>query len=65
VQLDRYFSGGGMNGAELASHFEESFFIHRLQSKTKDRVLDELLEPLVQAEKVKNKHVVLETLIKR
>jgi fructose-specific phosphotransferase system IIA component len=54
-----------MNGRELASHFQESLFIHRLESKTKDHVLDELLNPLVQTGKLKNKHMVFETLKRR
>lgn len=54
-----------MNSTKLASFFREEFFLPKLVSETKERVLGELVQPLVDAGKVKSKGLILETLNRR
>lgn len=50
---------------ELIHYFREDLFLPNIQSKTKDALLDEMVEPLLSHELIKNKRVILETLKKR
>jgi len=54
-----------MDSNQIAVYFQEDFFLPDLESKTKEEVLSELLQPLFDKKKVKNKSLILETLIKR
>ena len=54
-----------MNSTELADLFREGFFLPELASNSKAEVLEELVQVLVDAGKVKSKSLVLETLNKR
>lgn len=50
---------------ELVGYFREDFFLPDLQTDAKDNLLEEMVEPLLQHEVIKNKRVILETLKKR
>ncbi len=54
-----------MNSTELADLFRKGFFIPDLVSDSKAKVLEEMVQVLVDAGKVKSKSLVLETLKKR
>ena len=54
-----------MNPEELVHNFREDFFLPDLVAKTKDDVLGELIEPLLQKGKVKGKSIILEILNNR
>jgi fructose-specific phosphotransferase system IIA component len=54
-----------MHLTELVSYFREEFFLPDIQARDKEALLDEIVEPLLQAEVIKNKRVILETLKKR
>ncbi|HDQ45142.1 MAG TPA: PTS sugar transporter subunit IIA [bacterium] len=54
-----------MTSTELASYLKETQFIADLKSDTKNAVIEELLQPLVDAHLVKSKHLVLMTLKQR
>ena len=54
-----------MNTHKLAGFLHEEFFIPELGSKTREDVLEELVQPLVESGKVKSKNLILETLKKR
>jgi len=54
-----------MNTGEFVSYFKEEFFIPELQSKKKEAVLEELLQPLVDAKLIKSPGLVYETLLNR
>lgn len=50
---------------ELIHYFKEDLFLPNIQARTKDALLDEMAEPLLSHELIKNKRVILETLKKR
>jgi len=50
---------------ELIGYFREEFFLPALQSEGKEALLEEMVEPLLEHEVIKNKRVILETLKKR
>ena len=54
-----------MNSTKLVNFFREEFFLPKLISETKESVLEELVQPLVDAGKVKSKGLILETLNRR
>jgi PTS system nitrogen regulatory IIA component len=54
-----------MNSRGLLKYLQNDFFIENLKSKSKDDVLSELIEPLVQHACVTNRDILLETLRKR
>ncbi len=54
-----------MQVKELEKYFQEELFLPELHSKSKDDVLEELVESLVKEQVVKNKTIILETLKKR
>ena len=54
-----------MNTGEFVSYFKEDFFLPELQSKKKEAVLEELLQPLVNAKLIKSPKLVYETLLNR
>ncbi|MCD6115503.1 PTS sugar transporter subunit IIA [bacterium] len=54
-----------MNGEELLEFFRPECFIFDLQGETKKDILEELVKPLIDTGKIRNKHVLLETLLKR
>lgn len=54
-----------MNHSELAGLFRPNFFLPFLTAKTKEKIMDELVQPLMDAGVVKSKRLVLDTLSKR
>jgi fructose-specific phosphotransferase system IIA component len=54
-----------MDTRRLASFLHEEFFIPELTSATKEKVLEELVQPLMNSGKVKSKSLILETLKRR
>jgi PTS system nitrogen regulatory IIA component len=54
-----------MNTQKLINFFKEDLFMPKLKSHSKDAVLAELIEPLVENGYVKNRDILLETLKKR
>ena len=54
-----------MNSTELSGLFKEEFFLPDLIPSSKEEILEELVQPLVDAGRIKSKDLVLETLIKR
>ncbi len=54
-----------MNNSELAGLLRSDFFLSNLSANTKERVMDELVQPLVNMGVVKSKRLVLDTLSKR
>jgi len=54
-----------MNFAGLAGFFRHEFFLPELVSETKEEVLEELIQPLIDDGKIKSRSLVLETLNKR
>ena len=54
-----------MNAHTLLKYFDEDLFIGDLKANSKEKVLAELIEPLIQKTFVKNKMILLETLKRR
>lgn len=54
-----------MSIISLVDYFKEEFFIPELVKTSKEKIIEELLQPLVDASIVKNKNLVLDTLLKR
>jgi len=54
-----------MNAGELVQFFRPECFINDLKGETKSEILEELVQPLIDTGKIRNKHVLLETLLKR
>ena len=54
-----------MNLNELVGYFKEEYFLPDVQADSKNELLEEIIEPLLQSEAIKNKRVILETLKKR
>ena len=54
-----------MTSIQFIGFMKEKFFISKLIQNSKKGILEELLHPLVHAGVIKNKSLVLETLIKR
>jgi mannitol/fructose-specific phosphotransferase system IIA component (Ntr-type) len=54
-----------MRASKLVGLFEDRFFIPDLVSETKEDILEELLQPLVDAGEIRRKDLVLATLHKR
>ena len=54
-----------MKNRELIGFLKEELFLPDLTSRTKKEVLNDLMEPLVEAGHVKNKNLILDTLLNR
>jgi len=54
-----------MKTNELMQFFSPEYFISDIQAETKEEVLQEMTKPLIESGKIRNHHVVLETLLKR
>ena len=54
-----------MDSYKLASFIQEDYFIPSLKAKTKETVLKELVQPLVDHGNVKSQSLILETLLRR
>lgn len=54
-----------MDGSQLARYMKEEFYLPQLKSRTKEKVLEELLQPLVDKKNIKGHSLILETLKKR
>jgi len=54
-----------MNSEELSQFFSPECFISDLKSTTKNDILSEMVQPLIEMNKIRNEHVLLETLLKR
>lgn len=54
-----------MHTREMLSLLKEDFFIPDIKGQTKDEVLDELVQPLIDNEVIKNKKLLLNTLKQR
>jgi mannitol/fructose-specific phosphotransferase system IIA component (Ntr-type) len=54
-----------MTPEELIQHFHEDFYLPDLKAKTKDEVLEELVQPLIDQGEIKGKSIVIETLNQR
>ncbi|MCK5145718.1 PTS sugar transporter subunit IIA [bacterium] len=54
-----------MNLNELVGYFKDDLFLPEIKADTKESVLEELVEPLLKNDIIKNKRVILETLKKR
>ena len=54
-----------MDVHKLVDFLREGWFLSDLGSETKEKILEELLQPLVDHKRVKSKDLVLETLNKR
>jgi nitrogen PTS system EIIA component len=54
-----------MNNADLARLFRPTFYLPGLKSKDKDKIMEELVQPLLDSGLVKSKRLVLDTLGKR
>ncbi len=54
-----------MNAHTLLKYFDKDLFVGDLKANSKENVLVELIEPLIQKSFVKNKIILLETLKKR
>jgi mannitol/fructose-specific phosphotransferase system IIA component (Ntr-type) len=54
-----------MNSSDLASLFRPSYFIPNIVAKDKEKVMEELVQPLLAIGVVKSKRLVLDTLGKR
>ena len=54
-----------MHNSEFVTFFKSELFIPELKSDTKEKVLKELIQPLIRHNCIKSKGLVLETLLKR
>jgi mannitol/fructose-specific phosphotransferase system IIA component (Ntr-type) len=54
-----------MNSSDLARLFRPTFFLPNLKSKDKEKIMEELVQPLLDSGLVKSKRLVLDTLGKR
>jgi PTS system nitrogen regulatory IIA component len=54
-----------MNSSDLARLFRPTFFLPNLKSKDKEKIIEELVQPLIDSGLVKSKRLVIDTLGKR
>ncbi len=54
-----------MNSSDLARLFRPTFFLPALKSKDKEKIIEELVQPLIDSGLVKSKRLVIDTLGKR
>ena len=54
-----------MSSINLVDFFREEFFVPELVERSKEGIIEEMLQTLVQAGIINNKNLVLETLLKR